>query len=407
VGHPGPRIEARHARQPAVHHHAHALDGEARLGDARRQHDLATPRRRRIERGVLIALRQVAEQRMHAHRARQRAVVEHRAHAADLGRPGEEDQQIAGMRRQRRAHRGDDCGLDAAAARTRLGAPLAPVHGHRMAAPGAGHDRRRLAVGLAEQRRDACAVERRRHDQDAQLVAQQLLRLQREREPQVGVQAALVVLVEEHGAERLQCRIVLQHPRQHALGHDLHARAGPDARLVADAVADRLADLLAERRGEPSRRGAGSQPSGLEHEDAAPLQPGRVEQRQRHARRLPRSGRRLQHGARARLQRLTQGRERLVDRERRETGRQRHGGGASARHGEPTGRHARRAPAKVSGRPSRGSERKQRIYAGAARTAQRRALRWPSPRCRQASAPCCAERSSVRARRRAAPAAAP
>ena len=44
--HAGARRESWDARQPAVDHHAHALDRQARLGDRRREHDLAFARAR-------------------------------------------------------------------------------------------------------------------------------------------------------------------------------------------------------------------------------------------------------------------------------------------------------------------------------------------------------------------------
>ena len=47
------RLVARHAREPAIDHDAHALDGERGLGDRGREHDLAPARRRRRDRAVL------------------------------------------------------------------------------------------------------------------------------------------------------------------------------------------------------------------------------------------------------------------------------------------------------------------------------------------------------------------
>ena len=47
------RLVARHAREPAVDHDAHALDGERGLGDRGREHDLAAAGRRRRDRAVL------------------------------------------------------------------------------------------------------------------------------------------------------------------------------------------------------------------------------------------------------------------------------------------------------------------------------------------------------------------
>ena len=61
-------------------------------------------------------------------------------------------------------------------------------------------DRRRRA----HQRRDARAVERRRHGDEAQIVAQSRLRVERQREAEIGVERALVIFVEEHAGDALE-----------------------------------------------------------------------------------------------------------------------------------------------------------------------------------------------------------
>ena len=53
LGQAARRVVARHARQAAVDHHAHALDGQAGLGDGGGQHHLAPAGRRRLDRPVL------------------------------------------------------------------------------------------------------------------------------------------------------------------------------------------------------------------------------------------------------------------------------------------------------------------------------------------------------------------
>ena len=50
-------------------------------------------------------------------------------------------------------------------------------------------------------------------------------RIERQRQPQVRLQAALVELIEDDGGDAFQRRILLQQPREHALGDDLDARA--------------------------------------------------------------------------------------------------------------------------------------------------------------------------------------
>ena len=118
--------------------------------------------------------------------------------------------------------------------------------------------------------------------------------VERQGQPEVGLEAALVELVEDHQAHALEAGVALQPPGEDALGHHLDARGGPDPPVVAGAVADGLADLLAQQRGHAAGRGPGGEPARLEHDDRPALQPRLVEEGQRHHRRLAGPGRRLQ-----------------------------------------------------------------------------------------------------------------
>ena len=74
-------------------------------------------------------------------------------------------------------------------------------------------DRKAAALALdhrrvAEQARDARAVERRRHHQQLQILAQALLRVARQRQAEVGIERALVEFVEQHGGDAVERRIV-------------------------------------------------------------------------------------------------------------------------------------------------------------------------------------------------------
>ena len=71
------------------------------------------------------------------------------------------------------------------------------------------------------------------------------LRIERERKAEIGVERALVELVEQHRRHPLERGIVEDHAGEHALGDDLDARALRDKALQSDAQADRLADLFA------------------------------------------------------------------------------------------------------------------------------------------------------------------
>lgn len=87
-------------------------------------------------------------------------------------------------------------------------------------------------------------VERRRHDEDAELGPHESLGLQRERETEVGVQAALVEFVEDEEIDALERWIVLEHAGEDTLGYDLESRRRPDARVESHAITNGGADCL-------------------------------------------------------------------------------------------------------------------------------------------------------------------
>ena len=62
-------------------------------------------------------------------------------------------------------------------------------------------------------------------DHQAQILAQVLLTLDAERQPQVGVQAAFVKFIENYAADTGQAGVLLQHSREDALGDHFDARA--------------------------------------------------------------------------------------------------------------------------------------------------------------------------------------
>ena len=151
---------------------------------------------------------------------------------------------------------------------------------------------------VAEQRAHPRAVERRRHDKKPQILAQTLLRVEREGEPEVGVERALVELVEQNGRHAVERGIVEDHAGEHALGHDLDACALRDEARQPHAQADRLANLLPERRGHARGGCARGDAARLEQDEALALPPGLVEQREGRARGLASARRRDEHGAR-------------------------------------------------------------------------------------------------------------
>ena len=121
------------------------------------------------------------------------------------------------------------------------------------------------------------------------------LHVEAQRQAQVGVQAALVELVEDHQADALERRVGLQHAGQYALGDDRQPRIAGHPGLEPAAIANGLADRLAAQRGHARGDRAGRQPPWLEHDDAEVAEPGRIEQRERDNSTLAGAGWRLQH----------------------------------------------------------------------------------------------------------------
>ena len=115
-------LVARHAREPAVDHDAHALDGERGLGDRGRQHHLAPARRRRRNRAILGLRVERAVQRHDVDRGIVDALLQQRLGAADFRRARQEHQHRAGIGAQRARHRVGHLPLDR---RARVAAEIA------------------------------------------------------------------------------------------------------------------------------------------------------------------------------------------------------------------------------------------------------------------------------------------
>ena len=237
---------ARHAHEAAVDDHPYALDGERGLRDRRRKHDLAPSRRRGRDGEILRARVHCAIERRDVDVRPPDPRLKRFGDAADLALARQEDEDRAGLVVERRERHARDLVLDArarisphVARRDRIGAAFA-------------FDQRRFAKEGANPR----AVERRRHHQKAEVLAKAGLRVERQRKAEIGVERALVELVEQNRADAFERRIVEDHPGEHALGDDFDARARGRKALEPHAEANRLADPLAQGRGHPRGRGA-------------------------------------------------------------------------------------------------------------------------------------------------------
>ena len=125
------------------------------------------------------------------------------------------------------------------------------------------HAQDRRAV---EKARDRFGVERGAHDDQQQILAQALAHLAQHRERQVGVDGALVKLVEHHAADAGELGIAEELAREDALGDDAQARARGDAVLEAHLVADLVPDAPVLFFRDPFGGGAGGDAAGLEHD---------------------------------------------------------------------------------------------------------------------------------------------
>ena len=133
---------------------------------------------------------------------------------------------------------------------------------HGMSAALSSNDR-----SVAEQLRDCRSVQRRRHDQQAQVLTQPALAVEAERQSQIGMQAALVEFIKNDQPDPLQRRVALQAAGKQALGQHFDTGLARNPPVEADAIADCRADRLAQLFGHARRRRPRRQPPWLQQQD--------------------------------------------------------------------------------------------------------------------------------------------
>ena len=259
---PGGRLEFRQPGEPAIHHHAHPVDGDRGLRYGSRQHHLAAPRRGRPDGRVLRLAVEHPIERQHVD-VGIGAADEPLRRALDLALPRQEGEHAALFLRESVEHGGRHRLVDG-----RAGRPLAVSDGDGMASAGAFDHRR-----VAEEPRHPCPVERRRHCEKPEIGPQGALHVERQSQSEIAIQGALVKLVQEHGGDPRQLRLVEDHPRQHALGdHEDTCRRAHSA-LHPHGVSHRPARLLGKQRRHAPRRCPRRQASRLQDEEAALRRP--------------------------------------------------------------------------------------------------------------------------------------
>jgi hypothetical protein len=130
------------------------------------------------------------------------------------------------------------------------------------------------ATGALSRLRELGHIQRGRHHHNAQVRTQGMLRLPAQGHGHIGMDAALMKLVEDHDAYTCERAVAVDHAGKDAFGHDLDAGLLRNAVLEADAVADGLAYLLAQQLRQSFGNGFGRQAPGLQHDDLLVFQPG-------------------------------------------------------------------------------------------------------------------------------------
>jgi hypothetical protein len=150
---------ARHAGKPAVDDDADAFDGDRGLGNRGGEHDFAAAACDGGDGAVLLIAGKHAVERNDV-ACRLEPALEQRLGAADLRRSGKEREKRARLRARCAPDRVSDLRLD----RPRIAADIAGLD-WKGAAFGGDHR------GLVEERGDAGSVDRRRHDEEPQILA--------------------------------------------------------------------------------------------------------------------------------------------------------------------------------------------------------------------------------------------
>ena len=305
AAHAGHRIEGRAAHQSRIDDRAHAGQRETGLGDVGGEDHTAAPSRIGLQGTRLFGRGQFAVQRQQHDRVIDLGhTPEHHERATDLARARQESEHIARALAQRALH--GECEqplgrLVTARQDRHRSAEVSDLHGIQTTRRrDHGHRRTRRA---REQRGHRGAVERGRHHDDPQIGVERRTRIEAQCESRVGLQAALVELVEQHGRHALERWVRLQHAREHALGDHLDAGVRTDPCVEPHAMADRRAHPLPQRLGHALRHRTRSQPARLEHQDLATLHPWLIEQGERHHGALAGARRGLEHRCRTCSQR--------------------------------------------------------------------------------------------------------
>src|SRR5262245_9200361 len=110
-------------------------------------------------------------------------------------------------------------------------------------------------------------------------ISERMVREGEEGQRDVCVQMALVELIEDQRGDTVQLPIADHASEQHALGHEVDARAGARDLLEAHLVAHVLPERAAELPRHPTREHPRGNPARLEHDQVASLEQARHDAR--------------------------------------------------------------------------------------------------------------------------------
>jgi hypothetical protein len=97
---------------------------------------------------------------------------------------------------------------------------------------------------VTEETGDWCDLQSRGHNENAKVVPHESLRVQGERETEIGMQMALVELIEDQQPDAFKGRVVLEQSGQNSLGHNLDPGPRSDACVEPDAISDGATYIL-------------------------------------------------------------------------------------------------------------------------------------------------------------------
>ena len=245
----------------AVDYYAHAFDSNRSLGNGRGQHYLAVPRCRRGDGLILLLCTEIAIEGVHAGRAQ--IVAQELGAAHDVGLSWQEGKDVALVPPVGLAHDGGHCFGYLLWGDVDIGS-----HGlHRIYLATAAY--RSCPYGLAY----GLGVDGCRHDNNVEVGTQDALHVPGQAEGQVGRQAALVKLVEDHAIHAFERGVAGHAACEYALGHNLYPGLCRNLSFKSYLVAHGLAHRFSQHLGHAHGHLPGSNAPGLKHDDA-PLRHG-------------------------------------------------------------------------------------------------------------------------------------